>query len=75
MARQIKDPLGCVTNVARALQNKLAKLCNATNDINGENFKLKFVRVSALGTADETLVKHPQALADMVLTWSISVRY
>ena len=32
---------GCFTNVLRALQNNLAKICNARNHIYVENFKLK----------------------------------
>ena len=32
---------GCFTNVSRALENNLAKICNARNHIYGENFKLK----------------------------------
>ena len=31
----------CFINVLRALQNNLAKIYNARNHINGENFKLK----------------------------------
>ena len=32
---------GCFTNVSRALQNNLAKIYNARNNIYAENFKLK----------------------------------
>ena len=32
---------GCFTNVSQALQNNLAKIYNARNDIYGANFKLK----------------------------------
>ena len=44
---------GCFTNVLRALQNNLAKICNTRNDIYGENFKLKLCTCAqsmALGT-------------------------
>ena len=34
-------PGGCFTNVSRALQNNLAKIYNARNNIYAENFKLK----------------------------------
>ena len=46
-------PGGCFTNVSWALQNNLAKIYNARNDIYGENFKLKLcmcVQSMALGT-------------------------
>ena len=32
---------GCFTNVSRALQNNIAKMYNARNNIYAENFKLK----------------------------------
>ena len=32
---------GCFTKVSRALQNNLAKICNARNHIYDENFKMK----------------------------------
>ena len=44
---------GCFTNVSRALQNNLAKIYNANNNIYGENFKLKLCTCAqsmALGT-------------------------
>ena len=44
---------GCFTSVSRALQNNLAKIYNARNDIYGENFKLKLCTCAqsmALGT-------------------------
>ena len=44
---------GFITNVARALQNNLAKIYNARNHIYGENFKLKLCACAqsmALGT-------------------------
>ena len=36
---------GCFTIVSQALQNNLAKIYNAKNHIQAENFKLKIVRV------------------------------
>ena len=47
------SPGGCFTNVSRALQNNLAKIYKARNDIYGENFKLKLCTCDqsmALGT-------------------------
>ena len=46
-------PGGCITNVSRALQNNLAKIYNARNNIYAENFKLKLCTCAqsmALGT-------------------------
>ena len=49
----LKEPGGCFTNVSRALQNNLAKIYNARNDIYNENFMLKLCTCAqsmALGT-------------------------
>ena len=46
-------PGGCFTNVSRALQNNIAKIYNARNNIYAENFKLKLCTCAqsmALGT-------------------------
>ena len=47
------DPGICFTNISRALQNNLAKIYNARNNIYAENFKLKLCTCAqsmALGT-------------------------
>ena len=47
------EPGGCFTNVSRAFQNNLAKIYNASNQIYGDNFKLKLCTCAqsmALGT-------------------------
>ena len=49
-----KDHGGCFTNISQALQNKLAKICNARKHIYGENFTLKLCTCAqsmALGTS------------------------
>ena len=52
-AHRDKTPWGCFTNFSRALQIISRKIYNASNDIYGENFKLKLCtcdRSRALGT-------------------------
>ena len=47
------QPGGCFTNISRALQNNLAKIYKARNNIYAENFKLKLcicAQSMALGT-------------------------
>ena len=49
----LQAPGSCFTNVSRALQNNLAKIYKARNNIYAENFKLKLgtcVQSMALGT-------------------------
>ena len=50
------DPGGCFTNGLQALQNNLAKIYNARNHIDDENFKLKLCTCAqsmALGTCSK----------------------
>ena len=62
---------GCFTNVSRALQNNLAKIYNARNNISVENFKLKL----CTGAQSMALVTRTEFQLEILIRSAILVIY